>query len=175
MKFWGLFELVVGVFFALESTVGMMQIVNVAKEGWWGPVTLGAAILLAIGGLAQLLPKIHAAVFVALAAVVPLGISILASELSPTTAIFVVSLAFFAWTMQKQSRAAGRSEVGMLVCGIVLAIALGNTTVNLFRFYWNDPSFWPLHKILQFMCPIGLPWTLVLLQIIHSGRECLEI
>lgn len=172
MKFWGIFELVVGVLFAVESSLGMMKIINMAKEGWWGPVTLGAAILLAIGGLAQLLPKLRAAVFVSLAAASSFGISFLAGELSSTTVIFVVLLAFFAWTMQRMSRTGMRNEAAMLVCAIILVIALGNTTVDLFQFYWNDPSFWPLRKILQFMSPIALPWTLVLILVVHSGREC---
>ena len=174
MKFWGLFELVVGVLFAVESSLGMMQTINVAKEGWWGPVTLGAAVLLAIAGLAQLLPKIHPAVFVVVAAVIPIGISIPAGELSAKMGIFAVLLAFFAWTMQSLSRVPGRTDVGTLFCGLVLSIALLNTTVALFRFYWNDPSFWPLHKIFQFMSPIALPWTLVLILLIHSARECLQ-
>ena len=174
LKFWGLFELVVGVLFAVESSLGMMQTINVAKEGWWGPVTLGAAVLLAIAGLAQLLPKIHPAVFVVVAAVIPIGISIPAGELSAKMGIFAVLLAFFAWTMQSLSRVPGRTDVGTLFCGLVLSIALLNTTVALFRFYWNDPSFWPLHKIFQFMSPIALPWTLVLILLIHSARECLQ-
>jgi hypothetical protein len=168
------FELVVGVLFAVESSLGLMQIINVMKEGWWGPVTLGAAILLAIAGLAQLLPKVHSAVFVVMAALVPIGISLAASQFSMKTVVFAVLLSFFAWTMQRLSHTTGRSEVGAFLCGIVITIALLNTTVALFRFYWNDPSFWPLHKIFHFMSPIALPWTLVLILVVHSGRECME-
>lgn len=173
MKFWGIFEFFVGALFAVESSLGMLQIINVMKEGWWGPVTLGAAILLALGGLAQLLPRVHAMVFALIAALLPVGIALAAGELSARTAVFAVLLAFFAWTMQRLSRAPGRTEAGSLFCSLVLAIALLNTTIALFRFYWNDPSFWPLHKIFQFMSPIALPWTLVLILVIHSARECL--
>jgi hypothetical protein len=41
----------------------------------------------------------------------------------------------------------------------------------LFRLYWDAPEFWPLGQIFRFMLPIALPWTLVLILMVHAGRD----
>jgi len=67
--------------------------------------------------------------------------------------------------------ATGRTEIGALACCIALATSLANTTFMLFRLYWDAPQFWGLGQIFRFMLPIALPWTLVLVLLIHTTRE----
>jgi hypothetical protein len=171
LKFWGMYKLLVGVLAATESLLGMLRGFNGAGRGVWGPLTVAAAVLLAIDGLGQLFPKVNRWLLVALAAIVPLALSIMSEEWRVKVWIFAASLAFVQWMFQELKRTAGRTEIGALLCGAALAISLGNTTLMVFRVYWDEPQFWPLGQIFRFMFPIALPWTLILVIIVHAARE----
>ena len=171
MKFWGVYKFLVGTIAAADSLFGMMQSVNGSRETLWGPAALATSILLAIEGLGQLFPRLHRFVLIALAAAVPLAISSRSAEWHPRIWICAIVLAFLEWMFQSIKQGTGRPDIGALAFASVLAAALANTTFELFRFYWNEPSFWPLSQIFRFMSPIALPWTLVLVLLAHAGRE----
>lgn len=171
MKIWGTFKLFVGVLAVVSSLFGMMQGANGSPGNWWGPVTLASAALLVLEGVFQLFSKAHSSLLITLAAMVPIGVSSLMREWPPRLWVFAAMLAFLEWTIRKLSSTTGRSEIGTLVFSCVLGAALGNTTVELFRYYWNAPSVWTLGQIAGFMFPIVLPWVLIVILIGHSGRE----
>jgi hypothetical protein len=171
LRFWGVYKLLVGVLAATESLLGMLRSFNGAERGVWGPLTVAAAVLLAIDGLGQLFTIANRWLLVALAAIVPLTISIMSGEWPVKVWMFAAAVAFAEWMFQELKRAAGRTEVAALLCGVALAISLGNTTLMLFRVYWDEPQFWPLGQIFKFMFPIALPWTLILVLIVHAARE----
>lgn len=161
----------VGVLATAESLLGMLRSVNAPETSIWGAVTVAAAILLAIDGLGELFEAGNRWVFVVLAAVVPIGISVFSGDWPPRLWMFAVAIGFVEWVFQELKETTGRSEIGALVCCAALAVSLGNTTFMLFRMYWNEPQFWPLGAIFRFMLPIALPWTLILILLAHSARE----
>ena len=174
MKFWGVYKLLVGLLAAAESLLGMLRSFNGGGRGIWGPLTIAAAVLLAIDGLAELFSRAgrwDRWLLVALAGIVALSISIVSGEWPGKIWIFGAAVAFVQWMFQELKRTAGRQEMGALLCGVALAISLGNTTLMLFRVYWDEPQFWPLGQIFRFMFPIALPWTLIVVLVVHAGRE----
>lgn len=143
-------------------------------QNWWGPATLASAALLALEGLFEFLGEAYAYLLIVLAAVVPIGICSVFQDWSPRVWVFSLMLAFLEWTIRRLSKMTGQNEIGTLVFSILLGAALANTTGELFRFYWNAPSFWTLSQIARFMFPIVLPWILISILIAHSGREVLK-
>ena len=174
LKFWGAYKLLVGMVAASESFLGMMRTINGSQESMWGPVTLAAALLLAVEGLRQLFPRIHEVATVVFAGVVPFGVASVFGEWRARLWVFAAVVAFLEWTFQRLERATGREEIGALACGVALAVSLANTTFMLFRLYWDEPQFWPLGQIFRFMLPIALPWTLILILVVHAGREVIS-
>jgi hypothetical protein len=174
LKFWGMYKLLVGVLAASESLLGMLRSFNGVERGVWGPLTIAAAVLLAIDGLGHLFAKVNRWLLVALAAFVPLAISMMSGEWPVKVWIFAAAVAFVEWMFQELKRTVGRTEVAALLCGVVLALSLGNTTWMLFRQYWDEPQFWPLRQIFRFMFPIALPWTLIVVLVVHAVREVIR-
>lgn len=161
----------VGILAAAESLLGMLRNANGPEASAWGMVTVAAAVLLAVDGLGQFAAAIPRGLLVALAAVVPVGISLGSEESLPGIWMFALAMGFLEWMFLELRVKTGRTEIGGLVCGMALAVSLANTTLMLFRMYWNEPQFWPLGQIFRFMLPIALPWTLVVILLVHSGRE----
>jgi hypothetical protein len=171
LKFWGVYKLMVGVLAAAESLLGMLHSANAPEMSIWGALTLAAAILLAIEGFGQQFGAKHRWIFVVLAAIVPIGISVFSDEWPPKLWMFAIALGFVEWMFQELKQTTGRTEIGTLVCCAALTISSGNTTLKVFQLYWDAPQFWPLQQILKFMVPIALPWTLILILLMHSVRE----
>jgi len=174
LRIWGTFKLSVGVLAAVSSLFGMMQSVNGISRNWWGPVTLASAALLALEGMFELLSGAYTNLLIVVAAMIPIVIYSVFQEWSPRVWVFALLLAFLEWTIRRLSKMTGQSEIGTLVFSLVLVAALANTTGELFRFYWNAPSFWTLRQIAGFMFPIVLPWSLIVILITHAGRDFLK-
>lgn len=171
MKFWGGYKFLVGVLAAAESLLGMLRSVYLPETTVWGALTLAAALLLAIDGLTQIFPNVHRWIFVALTTLCPLLISVLSGDAPPKLWMFAVAVGFAQWVFLELKRATGLTDIGSMACCLALAASLANTTFMLFRMYWNEPQFWPLGQIFRFMLPVALPWTLVLILLVHSLRE----
>jgi hypothetical protein len=171
LKFWGVYKLMVGVLAAAESLLGILRSANPPEMSIWGPLTIAAAVLLAIDGLADLFVNVNRWLFVALGAIVPIAISILSDEWPVRLWIFAVAVGFAEWVFLELRRSTGRTEIGSLACCAALACSLANTTFMIFRQYWDAPQFWPLGQIFRFMLPIALPWTLIAILLLHSARE----
>lgn len=171
LNFWSIYKLTVGVLAAAESLLGMLRSVNSPETTVWGALTVAASVLLAIDGLIELFPKVNRWIGVALAAIVPIAISVLSGDWPAKLWVFAVAVGFVEWVFLELKRVTGRTEIGVLACCMVLGSSLANTTLMLFRMYWNEPEFWPLGQIFRFMLPITLPWTLILILLWHSARE----
>lgn len=171
MNFWGTYKLTVGALAAAESLSGMLRSVNPAEASIWGAVTLAAAVLLAVDGLSELFPQMHPWLFVGFASAIPVAISTLSGEWPPKLWMFAIAVGFAMWVFQELKETTGRTEIGALACCAALVISLANTTVMVFRTYWNEPQFWPLGQIFRFMLPIALPWSLILILLLHSARD----
>lgn len=171
LRFWGVYKLLVGILALTESLIGILRSADGPALNPWGPVTVAAAVLLAIDGLAELFPQMHGWLLVALAAILPLVISISSGEWPLKVWMFAAATAFVEWMFQQLEGATGPREIGALVCAATLALSLANTTLMLFHVYWNAPEFWPLGQIFRFMLPIALPWTLVLILLVHATRD----
>lgn len=171
MRFWGAYKLMVGVLAAVESLLGILRSANPPELTIWGPLTIAASVVLAIDGLADLFPRVNRWVFVALAAVVPVAMSAVSGDWPSKLWMFSIAVGFVEWVIQELKRTTGRTEIGSLAYCAALACSLANTTFMIFREYWDAPQFWPLSQIFRFMLPIALPWTLVLVLLLHSARE----
>jgi hypothetical protein len=165
--------LLVGILALTESLLGILRTVNGPATNLWGPATVAAAALLAIDGLVQLSPRLHRWVLIALAVTISVGASISSEEWPLNLWVFAAAVGFVEWMFQQLEVATGRREIGSLACAMALALSLANTTFMLFRLYWDAPEFWPLGQIFRFMLPIALPWTLVVVLMVHAGREVL--
>lgn len=175
MKFWGVYKLMVGVLAAAESLLGILRSANPPELSIWGPLTIGASVLLAINGLGDVFSKVNRWVFVGLGAVVPFAVSALSDDWPRNLWMFAVVVGFLEWMFQELKKATGRAEIGSLACCAALACSLANTTFMIFRQYWDAPQFWPLSQIFRFMLPITLPWTLIAILLLHSVREMLAV
>jgi hypothetical protein len=171
LRFWGVYKLLLGLLAGTESLLGMLHGVNGPVVNIWGPLTVAAAVLLAIEGVGRLFSRANRWVLVVLAALIPMCISMLSGEWPPDSWVFAVAIGFIAWVFQELEHATGRTEIGAMACSIALATSLANTTFMLFRLYWDAPQFWGLGQIFRFMLPIALPWTLVLVLLIHTTGE----
>lgn len=171
MRFWGLYKLLVGVLAGVESLMGILRSANPPELSIWGPLTIGASVLLAIDGLVHLFPKMNRWVFVALGAIIPIAMSALSGDWTRNLWMFAVAVGFLEWVFQEMKQTTGRTEIGALVCCAALACSLANTTFMIFRQYWDEPQFWPLSQIFKFMLPIALPWTLIAILLLHSARQ----
>jgi len=161
----------VGALAAAESLLGMLRSVNAPEASVWGALTVAASILLAIDGLERQFDEEHRWPFIALAGIVPICISILSGDWPSKLWMFALAMGFVEWMFQELKRTDGRTEIGTLACCAALAISLANTSIMIFRQYWDAPQFWPLGQIFRFMLPIALPWTLILILLAHSARE----
>lgn len=171
LKFWGVYKLMVGVLAAVESLLGILRSANPPEMSIWGPLTIAASVLLTIDGLADMFPGVNRWIFVVLGAVVPVAISAVSGDWPSKLWMFSIAVGFAEWVIQELKQTTGRTEIGSLACCAALACSLANTTFMIFREYWNAPQFWPLSQIFRFMLPIALPWTLVLVLLLHSARE----
>lgn len=169
MKFWGVYKLMVGILAAAESTLGVLQSPNPPEMTVWGTVTIAASVLLAVDGLSQILPNVNRWIYVTLAALIPLAISVI-SGWPERLWMFIVALGFSKWAFQRIEQTSSRSEIQSLVCGVALASSLANTTFRMFCAYWDEPQFWPLSQIFGFMLPIALPWTIIIILLLHSAH-----
>jgi len=171
LKFWGVYKLTVGSLAAAETVAGMLRTAYPPETSIWGAFTLAASVLLAIDGLAELIEWVHRWVFVAIAVVIPIAISTVSDDWPQRLWMFSIAMGFSEWVFQELKRSTARTDIGALACCAVLAVSLANTTVMVFRTYWDEPQFWPLGQIFKFMAPIALPWTLILIMLWRSGHE----
>jgi hypothetical protein len=171
LRFWGVYKLMVGVLAGTESLLGILRSPNPPEMSIWGPFTIAGSVLLAMDGLTDLFSNVNRWLFVALGTMVPIVISALSGEWPVRLWIFVVAVGFLAWVFSELRRTTGRAEIGSLACCAALACSLANTTFMIFRQYWDAPQFWPLGQIFRFMLPIALPWTLIVILLLHSARE----
>lgn len=171
LKFWGVYKLMVGVLAAVESLLGILRSANPPELSIWGPLTIAASVLLAIDGLADLYPRVNRWILVALGAIVPIALSALSGDFPSKLWMFSIAVGFMEWVIQELKHTTNRTEIGALACCAALACSLGNTTFMIFRTYWDAPQFWPLSQIFRFMLPIALPWTLILMLLLHSALE----
>lgn len=170
LTFWGVYKLMVGILAAAESVVGIARSANPPGLNGWGLLTIAASVLLAIDGLKEILPNVNRRFYLAIAAVTPMAIYNLSGTRSGRLWMFAIALGFIEWVSQKLEETSGQAEMESLACCITLACSLANTTFMIFLQYWDEPQFWPLSQIFRFMLPIALPWTLVLILLVHSAR-----
>lgn len=171
MKFWGVYKLMVGALAAAESLLGILRNVNPPEMSIWGPLTIAASILLAIDGLTDLFANVNRWYFVAFGTTIPIVISAFSDDWPARLWIFAVAVGFLEWVFFELRRTTGRAEIASLACCVALACSLANTTFMIFRQYWDAPQFWPLGQIFRFMLPVALPWTLIVILLVHSARE----
>jgi hypothetical protein len=152
----------------------MLDGLNGITTHWWGPLTLVSAALLALEGISELLLGKYGILLAFLAAMVPIGIWAVFQQPFPSVWIFSLFLAFLEWTIRRLSKITQQNEIGTLLFSVVLAASLANTTWELIRFYWDDPSFWTPTQIAGFMFPIVLPWCLILTLVAHSASQVLK-
>jgi hypothetical protein len=171
LKFWGVYKLMVGVLAAAESLLGILRSLNPPEMSIWGPLTIAASVLLAIDGFRDLFANVNRWFFVAFGALVPVAISMLSDDWPARLWVFAVAVGFLEWVFLELRTTTGRTEIGSLACCALLACSLANTTFMIFRQYWDAPQFWPLGQIFRFMLPIALPWTLIMILLLHSARE----
>jgi len=98
----------------------LVRPVNGGPWSWWFPITLGASIVLLIGGILTIVPRMKNKWLVVIALVVPL---LLCSPFgwSWTCAIYAASLALLTWVVLALAAALKRSWIVTLVACLVLA------------------------------------------------------
>ncbi len=168
LKFWGVYKLMVGILAAAESLLGILRSSNPPEMTVWAPVTIAASVLLAIDGLSQILPNVNRWIYVALAGSIPVLMAAASGIWPERLWVFTVVIGFLQWAFHRLERTSNRAEIGSLACCVALICSLANTTFMMFRAYWDEPQFWPLSQIFRFMLPIALPWTLIVILLLHT-------
>jgi hypothetical protein len=113
----------------------MMQSVNGGPSSWWGPVMLGAAILLMVAGVRAFAPRLAIIWLAVMAAATPLGICTAFGAWPLRCWIFAIALGLAAWAIFKVDVAIRRGDVAAFTVGLLLAISWISISVSTIQSY----------------------------------------
>ncbi|MGO8795501.1 MAG: hypothetical protein ACLQLC_11815 [Candidatus Sulfotelmatobacter sp.] len=146
----------------------MMQTVNGGPWSWWGPVMLGAAILLMVAGIRPFATRLAVGWLVATAAATPLAICAAFGTWPPRCCFFALSVGAFALIIFKADVTVGHGDIAAFLASFLLAASLIPVSVNTVRAYLSpnvaNPSLAvPALLLLLFF------WVLIIATLLRSG------
>lgn len=175
MKGWGVWYISVGLLAGYSSLLGMMATVNGAPESVWPALSLAASILLFCDGLKCCFSQIANWSLVVIVAAIPLCLCSIFMEWPLPCWIFSGALAVVEMLLLRVSNQLKRDGIIPFVSGVILGLALTDSTVRLFLHYWSDwwnaKSQWGITDIVGFILPAFIPGAALLSIVVHSGIE----
>jgi hypothetical protein len=111
----------------------MMQTVNGGPWSWWGPIMLGAAILLMTASIHTLAPRLALSWLAAIAAATPITICSAFGTWPLRCWIFAAALGLAAWTAFKLDVTIRRGDLAAFSVSLLLAASWTSVSLNTVR------------------------------------------
>jgi len=113
----------------------MMQTVNGGPWSWWGPIMLGAAVLLMVAGFRALAPRLAVGWLAAIAAATPLAICTAFGTWPLRCWIFAAALGLSGWAILKADATIKHGDIAALSVSLLLVASWTSISVNTVHAY----------------------------------------
>lgn len=144
----------------------MMQTVNGGPWSWWGPVMLGAAVLLMVAGLRALAPRLSVICLAAFAAATPLAICTAFGTWPLRCWIFAAALGLAAWAILKVDATIKHGDIAALSVSLLLVASWTSISVNTFRAYLSPNALSTSNVALVVLL---FYWVLIMGVLVRAG------
>jgi hypothetical protein len=143
----------------------LMQTVNGGPWSWWGPIMLGAAILLMVVGIRALAPRLAAGWAATIAAAIPLAICTAFGTWPLRCWVFAAILASSSWALLKVDARVRRGDLAAFSVSLVLVASWTSISINSIRDYLGNhvTTIGPELVVMLFY------WVLILCVLVRSG------
>jgi hypothetical protein len=150
----------------------MMQTVNGGPWSWWGPIMLGAAILLMVAGIRAVASRLAVVWLAAIAAMAPLVICTAFGTWPLRCWVFAVVLGLIAWVILKVDATIKRGDIAALSVSLFIAASWTSISVNTIHAYLSpnilNPSAVALVVLLFY-------WVLIVCVLMHAGISVFRV
>jgi hypothetical protein len=149
----------------------MMQTVNGGTPSWWGPIMLGAAILLMVAGIRAVTPRLAIVWLAAIAATGPIAICTAFATWPLRCWIFAVALGLSAYIILKVDRTVKRGDIAALLASFLLAASWISVSLNAIRAYLSPNALKPNTVALVILL---FYWVLIAGVLLRAGASVLS-
>jgi len=165
----GILYVVTALLIGFAAFYMMMQTVNGAPFSWWGPVILGAAILLMVAGIHAVESRIQAGWLSLIAAATPLAICTAFHDWPLRCWIFAAILGALAWVIFKIEAAFKRGAFAAFCLSMIMAAAWLFVSVSTIHSAINA-----LGSNAAVLVVLAFYWVLIIAVLTQSGRSILR-
>jgi hypothetical protein len=144
----------------------MMQTVNGGPWSMWGPIMLGAAILLMVAGIRAAAPRLAVFWLAAIAATTTLVICTAFGTWPLRCWLFAAILGVSAWAVLKVDAAIKRGDVAALLVTLLLAASWASISVNTVHAYLSPNASSSTNVVLVVLL---FYWVLILGVLLRAG------
>ena len=149
----------------------ILQTVNGGPWSWWYPIMLGGSILLVVGNIHELVPKLNNLWLVALSALMPLALCGLLGRPPLRCWAFGIALAFIAWIGLAVGSTTRQLNVLTLASSLALLASWLPMSVRTFRVYLSSNASGSNATVLL---PLFLTWALLIATVALSSSVSLR-
>ncbi len=165
---WGIaaFYVAAAVLTGYAALYQMLQTINGAPWSWWYLIRLGASILLLVGGIKAVAPRVKSGWLVAISAAIPLAFCALFGSLPPRCWIFAFVVAVVALATLLIGSAMNRHGFAAFTASLLLVLSWLPASIATLRDYFagNAPSTSPVALL-----PLLVLWVFIIGASVLSG------
>ncbi len=144
----------------------MMQTVNGGPWSWWGPIMLGAAVLLMVAGLRALAPRLSVSWLAAIAAATPLAICTAFGTWPLRCWIFAAALGLSAWAILKADATIRHGDIAAFSVSLLLVASWTSISMNTVHAYLSTNV---LNTSAVALVVLLLYWILIIAVLVRAG------
>jgi hypothetical protein len=144
----------------------MMQTVNAGPWSQWGPVMLGAAILLMVVGVRAFVARLAAGWLAVIAAAIPLAICSAFGTWPLRCWVFAFALGLSALAIFKVDAAVQHGDVAAFIVSLLLAVSWISTSIDTVNVYLSPNVMHTNPATLGVLCFF---WALIIPTLSNSG------
>ena len=145
---------------------GMLQTLNGAPWFWWYPIMLGASILLLVGGVHAIAPRVKRIWLIVLAATIPLILCGVFGGLPLRCWLFAIVVASVTWATISLASAFQRAGVTAFIASLILAAPWVTPSVHTLNVYFSPKPPNPDPRALLWMLAL---WVVIIASIIAGA------
>lgn len=145
----------------------MMQTVNGAAWSWWGPLMLGAAILLMTASIHALAPRFPLIWLAVIAAAAPISICTAFGTWPARCWIFAAALGLSAWAIFKLDATIRRGDVAAFSMSLLLVASWTAVSVNTVH---SSLSLGTINTSVVALIVLLFYWVLIIGVAVRAGR-----
>jgi hypothetical protein len=158
----------------LTGYATLYQILQTANGGpwsWWYPIMLGGSILLVVGDIREIVPKLNSLWLVALSALIPLALCGILGGLPLRCWAFGIGLGFIAWIGLAVGSTTRQLNFLTLASSLTLLASWLPMSVRTFRVYLSSGA--PSSNA-TVLLPLFLTWVLLIATVALSSSVSLR-